>query len=122
MPTQYPAFLRTYVPLAIAAVVGWLATLGINVSDAAQTALAIGIGGVVSAAWYTLIRWAEQRWPWLGALIGSTKTPDGYSSGDSDPYATQATPGHVGDEDEGELTDDLDDEDDGGTYTPRHSA
>ncbi|MGO3152609.1 MAG: hypothetical protein ACTIJJ_08330 [Galactobacter sp.] len=116
--TQYPAFLRTYVPLAISAIVGWLATLGINVSDDAQAALAIGIGGV---AWYTLIRWAEKRWPWLGALIRSAKTPDGYSKNTTDPYATQATPGKDGDEDG--LTDDLDDETDReSTYTPRHSA
>lgn len=102
--TQYPAFIRTYVPLLVSALVGWLASIGLNVSDDAQTALAVGIGGVAAAVYYALIRWAEKHWPWVGALLGSTKTPDGYSTGT--PVEDHAAPEEVDDDD---LEDDVED-------------
>lgn len=88
--SQAPAFIRTYVPLLVSALVGWLASIGLNVSDEAQTALAVGIGGVAAAAYYAAVRWAEARWPAVGVLLGSAKTPDSYSTGDTvaaDPEA-----------------------------------
>jgi hypothetical protein len=110
---QYPAFIRTYTPLVVSALVGWLASVGLNVSDEAQTALAVGIGGVAAAAYYAIIRALEKRWPALGVLLGSAKTPDGYSKGVTD-YATQAVPGDdaraVAEDDAAELEDDTDDD------------
>jgi hypothetical protein len=64
------SLVRTYVPILI----GYLVSLGIlpsTLSDqatAAFTALIIGV-------YYLLVRLLETRFPWLGWLLGSPKTP-----------------------------------------------
>lgn len=70
-----PSLIRTWVPLAVAWAVGWLATLGVTVDAGAQSALASGIGAVVAAAYYAVVRLAEKRWPWVGKFLGSAKQP-----------------------------------------------
>jgi len=70
-----PSLIRTWVPLAVAWLVGFLASLGIQVDDGTQAALASAIGAIVAGAYYAAVRWAEQRWPWVGRFLGSAKQP-----------------------------------------------
>jgi uncharacterized membrane protein (DUF441 family) len=70
-----PSLIRTYVPLAVAYLVGWLASLGIDLSGEQQTALTGVIGTVVAALYYAVVRWAERRWPGLSVLLGSSQQP-----------------------------------------------
>ncbi|WP_029135339.1 hypothetical protein [Nakamurella lactea] len=70
-----PSLIRTWVPLAVAWLVGFLASLGIQVDSGTQAALASAIGAIVAGAYYAAVRWAEQRWPWVGRFLGSTKQP-----------------------------------------------
>jgi hypothetical protein len=67
--------IRTYVPLVVAVLVGWLASLGIVVSDDARSALVTGIGAIGGALYYAGVRLLEQRWPFLGLLLGAAKAP-----------------------------------------------
>lgn len=75
-----PSLIRTYVPLLVAYVVGWLVSLGIPVTDDAQSALTAGIGTVVAALYYTAVRFAERKWPALTVLLGSTEQPAAYTT------------------------------------------
>lgn len=80
-----PSLIRTYVPIIVGALAGWLAALNINVTDDTKAALVLGISGLASAAYYTAIRLLEKRWPWFGSLLGLAKSPDSYSKGDPIP-------------------------------------
>lgn len=72
---QMPAFIRTYVPLGVAALVGWLANLGVILPASASEGLALFLGTLAGALWYAGVRYLEAKWPALGVLLGSTKTP-----------------------------------------------
>lgn len=75
-----PSFVRTLVPIAVGQAVAYLATLGISVPENVETALTVVLGFVVASAYYAGIRFLEQKWPKLGALLGWAATPTGYSS------------------------------------------
>lgn len=74
-----PALIRTYVPLALSVLFGWLVSLGVNVSDEAQAALTSGVGAVLAAVYYTLVKKLETRFPQLTVLLGSTQQPVAYA-------------------------------------------
>lgn len=70
------SLIRTYVPLGVGVLVTWLASFGIQIDSTASAALAAGIGAVVAAAFYALVRALEKRWPKLGGLLGVPKAPE----------------------------------------------
>lgn len=72
---QAPAFIRTYVPLGVAALVGWLAELGVLLPETASAGLVVFLSALAGALWYAAVRFLEAKWPALGVLLGSTKTP-----------------------------------------------
>lgn len=82
-----PSLIRTYVPLLVAYLVGWLASLGISVSDEAQAAIVTAIGTVVAGAYYAIVRVLERRWPALALLLGSRQQPAGYAKPSALPPA-----------------------------------
>lgn len=78
MKTLVPSLIRTYVPVAVGALISWLLTLGVEVGADAKAGLIAGGTGVLIAAYYTLVRLAEQKWPWVSVLLGSSKQPEVY--------------------------------------------
>lgn len=70
------AYVRTYVPYAIGSIVAWLAAHTLldftGPAQLAATAFAIAIG---QNLYYLVIRWAEERMPFLGALLGWPRAP-----------------------------------------------
>ena len=61
--------IRTYVPVLVGAVVSYLAARGIHVAPD-QTAWAVSaMTGVFTAAYYTVVRVLEERWPALGKVF-----------------------------------------------------
>lgn len=74
-----PSLIRTYTPLLVAYLVGWLASLGITVDDDTQALITTGIGTVIAAAYYALVRVLERKWPALSVLLGSGQQPAAYS-------------------------------------------
>jgi hypothetical protein len=61
--------IRTYVPVGVGAVVSWLAARGIHVQpDQAAWAVA-SMTAVFSAAYYTIVRVLEERWPVIGNVL-----------------------------------------------------
>lgn len=75
MNPQLPAFVRTYVPLAVSWLAGWLISLGVDLSPNDQYAIATGLGALVAALYYAAVRWLEKRYPTVGALLGYIRQP-----------------------------------------------
>jgi hypothetical protein len=67
--------IRTYVPVAIGALIAWLATLGVSIDNATSAGFVAGLTGLATALYYTLVRVAESRWPKLGVLLGVPRAP-----------------------------------------------
>lgn len=70
-----PAFIRTSVPLLVAAGVTFLAQHGIVLDTVTSDALGVVLGGIAGVLWYGLVRVLEARWPQLGVLLGYAATP-----------------------------------------------
>lgn len=66
------SLIRTIVPLIVGAVVGWLATHGVRVDEAA---ILPTVDSVVAAGYYAVARALEHRWPALGWLLGAPGAP-----------------------------------------------
>ncbi|MCW2889805.1 MAG: hypothetical protein QOE54_926 [Streptosporangiaceae bacterium] len=62
-------------PVAVGAVIAWLATLGITLDDATTNALVVGVTGLATAGYYTAVRLVENRWPAAGRLLGVAGAP-----------------------------------------------
>lgn len=76
MNDKIVALIRTYVPVAVGAVLTWLAArLGVGIDEQASAGLTTALVALVSAAYYAMARLLEQRWPWLGVLLGAPRQP-----------------------------------------------
>src|SRR6059058_269793 len=74
--------IRTYTPIIVGQLAAWLILIHIPVEPSLTVLLTAIVGAVLSGAYYTLVRVLEQQWPWVGALLGLTASPDTYSKGD----------------------------------------
>ena len=78
----WQSILRTLVPVAAGAVIGWLASAGITADPQLEAALGAALTAVGTAAYYVVVRLLEVHVsPHFGWLLGSTQSPDGYSVG-----------------------------------------
>jgi hypothetical protein len=67
--------IRTWVPIAVGAALSWLATNGLQLDKETQTATIVAATGAIQALYYTLVRLLENKFPQVGWLLGSAKTP-----------------------------------------------
>lgn len=74
-----PSIVRTIVPVLVGQIVAYVATLGIVVPGDVETALTVILGFLATTVYYIAVRFLEQKFPKLGALLGWAATPDGYS-------------------------------------------
>lgn len=74
-----PSFVRTLVPVAVGQIAAYLATIGIELPEDVMAAVTVILGFIITALWYTAVRFLEQKWPWIGVLLGWATTPDGYT-------------------------------------------
>ena len=70
------SLIRTYVPIIVGTVVGWLAAKGITVDSNAVAGLTAFLSGFFSAVYYLVVRVLERRYPQLGWLLGAAKKPE----------------------------------------------
>lgn len=96
--------IRTYVPIGVGAALTWLITLGIELDSEPQTALITGITALCIAAYWALVTALAKRWPWVGWLLGSPKTPSYAPAPEAPTYeqpvrpSVTVTPGMTRDE------------------------
>ena len=77
-----PSIVRTIVPVAVGQIVAYIATLGLVVPGDVENALTVILGFIFTSVYYLAVRWLEQKFPKIGALLGWAATPDGYTSAD----------------------------------------
>ena len=70
MADQITSLVRTWVPIAVGALISW-GVLPADLSDSATLAF----GGLIMGAYYAAVRVLEARFPWVGWLLGKAKTP-----------------------------------------------
>jgi hypothetical protein len=70
------SLIRTWVPIIVGSIIGWLAARGINIDAQAVAGLAAFLAAVFSGLYYLVIRLIERRYPGAGALLGSAKRPE----------------------------------------------
>lgn len=78
--------IRTYTPIIVGQLAAWLILIHVPIDPSLTVLLTAVVGGLLSGAYYTIVRVLEQQWPWVGALLGLTSSPDAYSKGN--PAAT----------------------------------
>lgn len=74
-----PSIVRTLVPVAVGQVVAYFATIGLVIPEDVETALTVIFGFAVTTIYYLVIRFLEQKFPKLGALLGWAATPGEYA-------------------------------------------
>lgn len=96
MNSLVASVIRTYTPIIVGQLAAWLIMIHIPVRPELEVLLTALVGAILSASYYTLVRILEQQWPWFGALLGLTASPDTYSKGDPALQGTQNADGsHV---------------------------
>lgn len=80
LATLIPSLIRTYVPIAIGALIAWLLTLGVELDPSAEQGLTVALTGILIAVYYTIIRLLEKKWPALSVLLGSKQMPAAYTA------------------------------------------
>lgn len=84
------SYIRTWIPMAVGALITWLATShNIIVDDATSAALIAGFNGLVSAIYYGVARLLEKVNPIFGYFLGVPKQPV-YPDSESDPFVGRA--------------------------------
>ena len=76
MNDYFLSLIRTWVPIAVGAVLSWLAARGLSLDEEATYGLTAFLTALGGAVYYALARGLESRWPALGRLLlGSKRTP-----------------------------------------------
>lgn len=126
-----PSLVRTIIPIAVGQIVAFVATLGIEVTPDQEAAFTTVLGFVAAALYYLTIRFLEQKFPWMGALLGWAATPDGYSHGNTEDVeswvADDGGPNVIGEEaffddqdEDVELVEEYDETPVPDDYEPKH--
>lgn len=74
-----PSIVRTLVPVAVGQIVSYFATIGLTIPEDVETSLTVILGFAVTTVYYLAIRFLEQKFPKLGALLGWAATPGEYA-------------------------------------------
>lgn len=70
------SLIRTNVAVAVGSAAAWLgSTFGIVVPEDAVSGGTAAAVGVAIGAFYSAVRAAEERWPVVGRLLGSSRAP-----------------------------------------------
>ena len=73
MSNLITAQIRTWVPIGVGVLLTWLSTVaGVDYNS---PELAAGITGLVAAVYYSAVRYAAERFPAVGWLLGVNKAP-----------------------------------------------
>jgi hypothetical protein len=66
------SLIRTYAAIWIPTAAAWLAGFGVDLPVEQSTVV---VTSLAISAYYSVVRLAEARWPWIGVLLGSTRQP-----------------------------------------------
>lgn len=69
------SLIRTYVPIIVGMVLGYLAAHGLGISGQDAISVTAGLTGAIAAAYWLGIRLLERKWPALGIFLGKAQVP-----------------------------------------------
>jgi hypothetical protein len=69
------SLVRTYVPIIVGMVLGWLTAHGLGISGSDAISVTAGLTGAIAAAYWLGIRLLEAKWPALGIFLGRAAAP-----------------------------------------------
>ena len=76
LSNQLIAYIRTYVPMGVGAVLSYLAlNFGFEVDTDTAVALGAGLGGLLAGAYYFAANMLAKKWPWFQWLLGYPSAP-----------------------------------------------
>lgn len=75
MPDFVASLIRTYVPIAVSAIVAWLTSVGLELPEESAAQLALLLGALAGAIYYAVVRLLEKHFPWIGNFLGVAKAP-----------------------------------------------
>lgn len=76
MTNYVSSVIRTWVPIIIGTAVAWLsAHAGFVLDESSQAGLIAATTGSAIGIYYAVVRWAEQKFPQIGWLLGLAKPP-----------------------------------------------
>jgi uncharacterized membrane protein len=74
-PSDYfISLIRTWVPIAVGVVIAWLTAHGVSTDPTVSAGFVAGFTGLLSGAYYALVRLLEAKFPFLGVLLGVPKS------------------------------------------------
>lgn len=77
MKNLWDSIVRTFVPIVVGAVVGWLVARGITLDPEFEATLTAALSGGFAIIWYALVRLFETYVsPKFGWLLGLAKAPE----------------------------------------------
>lgn len=77
MQDKFTAYVRTYAPIVVGALISFLATKNITVDETFRGNLVIAFTALVQGVYYLAARLVGKKWPKVEALLlGSSKTPE----------------------------------------------
>lgn len=95
------SLIRTWVPVAVGAVLSWLITLGITIPTDERYGFTTALTALVIGVYYAIVRVLETKFPQIGILLGAIAEP-AYSTGSD----TAVSSGDVDVPSTGEFADD----------------
>lgn len=70
------SLIRTWVPVGVGLVVGWVVSTGLlDVSAEDQAKVTAWAVSAATALYYAGVRALERKWPWFGNLLGKATEP-----------------------------------------------
>lgn len=70
------SLIRTFVPIGVGGVISWLTLEGVEVDAETQTALVVGLTGLLQAGYYAAVRIVALKWPAIEVLLGTARQPE----------------------------------------------
>ncbi|MDJ0338276.1 hypothetical protein [Cryobacterium sp. PH31-O1] len=75
MSNFFIAIIRTFVPIAVGAVVGWLASVGLELDPEVQAQAVLGISTLAASLYYLGVAALAAKVPAFGWLLGVARNP-----------------------------------------------
>jgi hypothetical protein len=69
------ALIRTIVPIGVGALITWLALLGVELDPEIAAATITSLTGLISAAYYAVVKVVSVNVPWVGWFLGYPANP-----------------------------------------------
>lgn len=76
MSDYLASLIRTGIPAGVGALLAWAAAKGFDIPEADRTEIIAALTAAATTIYYAVIRAAENTWPVVGRLLGTSRQPE----------------------------------------------